>query len=86
MWWNLPDYAHDNQVARAYDRGEITREQLVAEVQCMRPAPRPRSLGSAALFTLFALAAVALARRSRSLSSRGSGSSARLLPRAWRGP
>jgi len=21
MWRNLPDYAHDNQVARAYDRG-----------------------------------------------------------------
>lgn len=50
-------------------------------------APRPRSLGSAALVALVALAAVARARRPRSsLSSRGSGSSARLLPRAWRGP
>ncbi len=51
-------------------------------------APRPRSLGSAALLALVALAAVARARarRPRSLSARGSGSSARLLPRAWRGP
>ena len=51
-------------------------------------APRPRSLGSAALLALVALAALARARaqRSRSLSSRGSGSSARLLPRGWRGP